>query len=502
MKAILLSRVSSKEQEEGYSIAAQTNNLKNYCLRYSLDVLKVYEITESSTVGDRKQFREMLDYVKAIHKETGECIAVVVDKVDRLMRNFTEQPVLNQMVNDGVAELHFASENSVIRKESNSQDKMFWNFRIMMAQAYVDALRDNVKRSVNYKIGKGEYVSQAPIGYVNIPRQTGKPADIVADESRAFLVRLMFQEYATGANSLGDMVAFAKKIGLTNSKGRKKGALNKCHIHRILRDPFYTGIMTIKGRTYPHRYPKLVDEALFRKCQEVMDAANKKPFKYATMPFLFRGLLHCKRCGCAYSSYTQKGRYTYLRPTKSQGECICEPLREEAVLDQLMAVFKSIEIPAKSLEGIRQHLSHSQQEKEAFRKHAVEELRKEYDHIAQMLDGLVDLLTSQRITLSVYDKKVQEYKQRQYEIDQLFSKHTEADEVFYNTLSALVDLTSRAYEVFQNSQIERKRQLINFMFANLEMDGKNLNYSMRSPFNLLAGLSKTKEWRARRDSNS
>jgi DNA invertase Pin-like site-specific DNA recombinase len=39
MKAIILSRVSSKDQEEGYSIAAQTEKLKEYCQRKVLTLV-------------------------------------------------------------------------------------------------------------------------------------------------------------------------------------------------------------------------------------------------------------------------------------------------------------------------------------------------------------------------------------------------------------------------------------------------------------------------------
>ena len=56
MKAIILARVSTKEQEEGYSIAAQRQRLVEYCARKSLHVIKTFELVESSTRGERKEF--------------------------------------------------------------------------------------------------------------------------------------------------------------------------------------------------------------------------------------------------------------------------------------------------------------------------------------------------------------------------------------------------------------------------------------------------------------
>lgn len=49
MKAIILARVSTHKQEEGRSIDAQIDRLKEYCTRRCLAVLKIFSIIESST---------------------------------------------------------------------------------------------------------------------------------------------------------------------------------------------------------------------------------------------------------------------------------------------------------------------------------------------------------------------------------------------------------------------------------------------------------------------
>jgi site-specific DNA recombinase len=498
MKAIILSRVSSKDQEEGYSIAAQTEKLKEYCQRKTLEVLRVFEITESSTVGDRRQFKEMLTYAKEIQAKTHQRVAIIVDAVDRLMRNFTEQPILNDLINQDIIELHFARTGGIVHKDSTSNDKLMWNIQIVMAQSYVDSLRDNVKRSIDYKIRKGEYISKAPLGYLNVPKQQRKDIDIIVDEERCFLIKRLFQEYATGIHTLRDMVELAKKWELKSRTGK---FLGRSFIHRMLQDQFYIGYMTIRGKTHEHRYPRLISEETFGKCQAVRDKNNKTPFRYAEKPFLFRGLIKCKHCGCAYSSYIKKERYVYLRPTKSKGDCSCKPLREEAVLKQVENVFKRIHIPQHLVAQLNEHLRTTHHSKEAYQSQMIAGLRKEYDGIQQKLSRMMDLLIDQSITQSDYDKKWQEFKQRQREIDVYLASHTQADETFYHTLSALIELTSRAYECFNRAQMDQKRKLISFALANLEMDGETLCFSMRKPFDALAQLPQTVEWRARRDSN-
>jgi hypothetical protein len=65
MKAIILARVSTKEQEEGHSIAAQRQRLADYCARKGLTVIRVFELVESFTRGERKEFVAMLEFAKA-----------------------------------------------------------------------------------------------------------------------------------------------------------------------------------------------------------------------------------------------------------------------------------------------------------------------------------------------------------------------------------------------------------------------------------------------------
>ena len=78
-KAVILARVSSKEQEDGYSLLAQENNAQAYCTNRGYQVLKVFSIVESSTKGNRTKFHEMLTYIK----QQAGCIAIVSDTVDR-----------------------------------------------------------------------------------------------------------------------------------------------------------------------------------------------------------------------------------------------------------------------------------------------------------------------------------------------------------------------------------------------------------------------------------
>lgn len=63
MKAVILIRVSGKSQEDNHSLAAQKDKLVQYCKDKNFDDVKVFRIVESSSKGERKKFKEMIQWI-------------------------------------------------------------------------------------------------------------------------------------------------------------------------------------------------------------------------------------------------------------------------------------------------------------------------------------------------------------------------------------------------------------------------------------------------------
>lgn len=103
-----------------------------------------------------------------------------------------------------------------------------------------------------------------------------------------------------------------------------------------------------------------------------------------------------------------------------------------------------------------------------------------------------------RITKNEYDKKTYELKQSQYDLNLKLKQYTEADKKFGITVNYLLDLASRAYELFESSKIEQKRQLINFLLSNLRLKGKTLLYDVNKPFDVMLNSNKCSEWPGQR----
>ena len=82
------------------------------------------------------------------------------------------------------------------------------------------------------------------------------------------------------------------------------------------------------------------------------------------------------------------------------------------------------------------------------------------------------------------DTKLREYKEKQKDILDQMKEHTEANEKFYFTANAVFNLSKRAVEVFESSEIPEKQQLLNCLLQNPVVKDKKLEYSLRSPLTL------------------
>ena len=71
MKAIILARVSTKEQEEtGHSLPAQIESLRKYAAKKGFEVAKEFCFSESAGPKIRKKFEDVIAYIRKHNKDT------------------------------------------------------------------------------------------------------------------------------------------------------------------------------------------------------------------------------------------------------------------------------------------------------------------------------------------------------------------------------------------------------------------------------------------------
>ena len=495
-KAVIFARVSSKDQEDGYSIDAQLHRLNAYCDKRNLDIAKTFAVTESSTQGERKLFKDMLSYIK----KQREPIALVTDKIDRLQRSFKDYPTLDTMIRNGKLELHFHVENQIIHKDSSSTERFIWSMGVVIAQNYTDQLSENVKRSVDQKVRQGEWIAVAPLGYINVRDEKGK-AWITIDPERAPLIKRLFTDYASGIYTLSQMVDRAKTMGLKNRLGNQ-GYLPKANIHRILRNPFYHGLMKVRGELHPHAYDPIIDKAIFDQCQRVLDGWHKKPFQYRGLDFLFRGLITCATSGRTVTSDRKRKTYKngtqaewiYLRcanPDKPEKKMW---VREEKIIGQVDSALNALCIPESLREKIINYIRLKDKSEQTSVQDMLKSLQTKQTRLTGQLERLLNLLMDETISKDDYSQKrstlIDEMASIQERMQSIKKSSCRSD----RSMSDLIMTTTQCVWSFEGSTMDQKRQILNLLFANLTMKGDKLLFSFNEPFNFLANSTKNRRW--------
>jgi Site-specific recombinases, DNA invertase Pin homologs len=498
-KAIILSRVSTKDQQRlGSSLEAQNLKSKQYAQKLNFDVVKIFSFSESAGPKIRKKFEELLEYLRK-NKDVRNIIA---ENVDRITRNFRDSVDIDDMrINDGLI-IHLVQEGIILDARADSNKLFAWESKVFFGKQQLNRISEDVRRSYDYETKNGKWQSKAPIGYKNIRNEFGK-SDIILDNERAFLIRRAFEDYSTGNYSLSELTKRLKEYGLTNNTINQK-PLHKSQVHFLLNNPFYFGLMRCKDKLIPHFYKPIIDKVLFDKCQEVKNRLSKKHFKYSDKPFIFRGLIRCAYCDCMISTDRKKDKYNYLYCSKYKGNCPSLRIKEEEILEQVKEILKKLIVPKNILEDLILELRKQKETEEEFQKKEMDLISQELKKNQKRLSNLLDLKIDDSITQDEYDKKGMELRQRQDELRDNLNILNISEEEYSLSLIKLIDMASKAYEIFESSEVEQKRQIINFVLTNLKLRGKTLEFELKKPFDVLINLSNCENrsnWLEREDSN-
>ena len=473
MKAVILTRVSTKEQEEGHSLPAQNTRLSEYAKRKGLIVVKSFQIIESSTRGKRKEFMQMIDFCKSYPEK----IAIIADAVDRIQRSFKESVMLDDLIRQEKIELHFYREGMIIGKNSSSSDIMRWDFSVMGAKSYVLQLSENVRRSIDYKVKNGEMAGAAPTGYENFMNEHGKHS-IRPKEPDATKVRSLFELYSLGGTSIHELAKYADSIGLRSRTGRK---IVNTTMTNILDNPFYYGEMNSKGRLMKHIYEPIISKDLFDQCQALRKKTSSKPFKHGELPFLYRGLITCMNSGKTCPNEIKKKRFYYLVCYKQDGTRLYIP--EQDITDQIKYILARIRLPDQALQDFKIHLENSKSAEVEYRNREIGRLNGEITKAQQRLDMLLNMRLDGELTKEQYEDKRAELQISIERTKDKLKAHGKADDSFNETLIGLFEIASAAGDLFIHSHdINQKRLLLRFIFESLQIKEGTIHYKLNFPF--------------------
>lgn len=105
------------------------------------------------------------------------------------------------------------------------------------------------------------------------------------------------------------------------------------------------------------------------------------------------------------------------------------------------------------------------------------------------------------ITAIDYDKYAKKYSEEKTELERKLVEYTNNDKSFIVTSSYLLQLASRAKEVFESSQPDKKNKILRMLLADCQINEKGLQLNLLKSFSALSRTLETQNWLRQLGSN-
>lgn len=479
---ILICRVSSKKQlEQGYSIDAQEKKGLKYSKDTGIEYDKIYKFDETAKdAGLRKNFQKVMKIL-----QNGDNHIVVVEELDRLLRNEDDAYEIEKLVKEGCLTVHLIDEKVVYDKNANSHEKLLVGIKKVLAKFYIDLLAERSKKGVKEKIERGEYPGYPPNGFWINP--VTRKIEWDKREDRAKLTVFALKEALKGKDTLDKLVKKMRRLGYTTKPKRhgKEGRLiTKPELCHILKNPFYYGEFRWGGELYPNtginrdRTPSYKPMITKKQHEQILRNLSDNNRSQRTGNFFkFRKLVTCDFCGCFLTADTnnsktnkaiKKGKaYTYYRCTNGKkaidpdwymkqfsiDHCPQESWKEEEIEAQALGALDKMHYDEQVFKWLKKELdadfeSRMEVENEELKLLRTKETKKE-----------VELKSIIRAIAIEGDEEIKEELRKEY--------HTIKDEL--EEIKADIELREEAKEINTEEMVESL-----MMFNNLKEQYENL----------------------------
>ncbi len=311
-RAVIYIRVSTKQQAvrdgnpEGYSLPTQREACYAKAASLDADVVDEYLDKDTGTrTAKRPSLMAMLDRVRTQQ----DVDYVIVFKLDRWARNAREDLANDYLLEQAGAELVSCSEPI-------DRSNMGRYMHVMMAggnEYYSRNVSDEIRRKTLQKIKDGGTHGVARLGYKNVGE--GSKRYVVVDEEPARLIEWAFEAYATGEWSEVNLLAEVTDRGLRSRGGPNTPSkpLSLSQMNRILRSPYYKGIVVFNGVEYQGKHTPLVDEETWQRVQDMIDSKRRGEKEREHHHYL-KGTIYCGHCGSRLCVSYSRGKLGVIYP--------------------------------------------------------------------------------------------------------------------------------------------------------------------------------------------
>ena len=483
--AVLYLRVSTASQvntdydPEGLSIPTQRKICLAKAKQLGITIVDEYvELGRSGTkTVNRPEFQAMLE---RLHTR-GDVDCVMVYKLSRLNRSRFDDAVTMMELRKANVTLISATENIDETPEGQLVHGMLAAVNEYRSAADGADIRIKLLR----KIEQGGTIGPAPLGYLNIIETIeGRRINTIGlDPERAPLIRKAFELYATGDYSCEHLQQKLTDLGLTTRPSAKRPTpkpLAVSTIHRLLADPYYTGIVTFKGKQYPGRHKPLISQELF----------DRVHFHY-----LKGSILHCERCHKAgrrsrfvYTEAKGKGgTYAYyLCRGRQDGHCDMPYLPVSLVEDYVERHICTLSLNRDFTQRTKTEITQALDNQQALIRQSNHAIARKLKDIAAKEGRLIDLVADGSLDTTAARRRLAELSQERQRLEHTKQTLDERLAIGRDVLTTSLHLLQDIGTLYRQSPDPVRGMLCQALFHTIYLDDTTVTTStLKEPYSSL-----------------
>lgn len=392
-KYLIYCRKSSESDERQIqSLPDQITNLTELVKQKGLDLAgEPLQESKTAKVPGRAIFDQLVQMI-----EDGKINGIILLNPSRLSRNTVDTGRIIYQMDQGKL-LEVVTPYQTFR--NNPNDKFMLNLLCTQAKLENDNKSVNVKEALRLKTERGVFPGKARPGYKNNHEKPQGLRDISAHPIYFPLMRKLFDLALTGNYSVEKLVREAKILGIRSSKSSKP--IVKSWVHRLLRDPFFTGRFIYGGKLYQGQHQAMITDAEFNLLQDILDGKSKGRLQKHN--FALNGIIKCGECHYTITAQEHTKKYkngtsqvfAYYNCTK-KGNIKCSQLYASTsdVEGQFASELSQFEMEPEFVDWAYEALEEVKDKDQIVNKGSFEALQTALEGVNRRIDNLIALKIS------------------------------------------------------------------------------------------------------------
>lgn len=282
---------------------------------------------------------------------------------------------------------------------------------------------------------------------------------------------------------------------------RVNKTISRAQVQNILKNTFYIGYFTQKGKVYKHPYPLFIDKELFQIVQDTMEGRKRAPSKlyYGDKQYIFTGLVRCGCCGSLMTCETKvkddKHSYNYLKCNKLRSKCSQKPLNEAKILAQLeQELSLPINISDTMLKNIKSEVKKQLKAENINTTNLKRDITIKLSELDEEAKNLFRGYMRGKCDEKMYNELKTEIEMEKEKLQKDMDRYLEIDAETDEILANIAEIAANVGKFLKSPIISEKRDILKLILSDCKTEGKNIAFSIVKPFDELLKTPETDKW--------